>query len=65
MAGEPGAMGESMQHGLATPWAHFFAVIMLGAWLITSPSALGYGSAALSWSDGISGALIIGLATLT
>lgn len=54
-----------MQHGLATPWAHFFAAIILGAWLITSPSALGYGSAALAWSDAISGALVIGFATIT
>ena len=65
MAGGPDAMGGAMQHGLATPWAHFFATIILGAWLISSPSAFGYRSAALAWSDGLSGALIIGLAIVT
>lgn len=42
-----------------------FANITLGVWLLTSPMTLGYRSAALAWSDGISGALIIGLGTLT
>ena len=55
----------AMAHGQATPWAHAVAAIILGAWLITSPSALDYRSMPLAWSDVISGALIIALATLT
>lgn len=55
----------AMAHGLATPTAHFFAAIILGSWLITSPASLGYRSAALAWSDSISGALIITFATVT
>lgn len=55
----------AMAHGQATPWAHAVATIILGAWLITSPSALDYGSTPLAWSDVISGAVIIVLATLT
>lgn len=34
--------------GVATPWAHFFAVIVLGVWLITSPSAFDYRSSGLA-----------------
>lgn len=49
----------------AVPWAHAAAAFILGAWLITSPSALDYRSAALVWSDIISGALICLLATVT
>ncbi|MEX2324045.1 MAG: vitamin K epoxide reductase family protein [Acidimicrobiia bacterium] len=52
-------------HGQATPSAHFFAAIILGVWLITSPFALDYGSSALTWSDVISGALVIGFSTVT
>ncbi len=55
----------AMAHGQATPWAHAVAAIILGAWLITSPFALDYRSTPLMWSDVISGALIIVLATLT
>jgi hypothetical protein len=47
------------------PWAHFFAAIILGVWLITSPFTLDYNSVGLGWSDVISGALIIVLATIT
>lgn len=57
--------GAGMVHGLATPQAHFFAAIVLGVWLITSPFALDYRSAALTWSDVISGGLIIALAAVT
>ena len=32
-AHQPGAMDSGMVHGLATPWAHFFAAIVLGVWL--------------------------------
>lgn len=52
-------------HGQAAPWAHACAAIILGAWLITSPFALDYGSSALTWSDVISGTLVIGFATVT
>ena len=64
MAAEQGGM-EGMTHGLATPWAHFFAVIILGAWLMTSPVSLGYEDQAQIWSDIISGALVIVFATVT
>ncbi len=39
-------------------WASFVNLI-LGAWLVTSPFTFGYESAALVWSDIISGSLII------
>ena len=39
-------------------WAHFVN-LLLGFWLMTSPSVLGYRSAALTWSDVGSGALIV------
>jgi nucleoside-diphosphate-sugar epimerase/uncharacterized membrane protein len=47
-------------------WAHFL-VIGLGAWLVSSPPILAYGSAALAWSDVIAGILIMagGLASLS
>ncbi|MGH2403063.1 MAG: vitamin K epoxide reductase family protein, partial [bacterium] len=51
-------------HVLMEKWVHI-AVMPLGAWLIATPSALGYKSAALAWSDVISGFLIIVLAALT
>ena len=52
-------------HGQATPNAFFFAAIILGLWLITSPFALAYDSTALTWSDVISGTLLIGFAVVT
>ena len=64
-SGAMGAMGGSMQHGLATPNAHMFAAIGLGVWLMTSPASLGYQDPALAWSDVISGALIVIFATIT
>ncbi len=39
-------------------WAHFVN-LLLGVWLVTSPSALGYRSPELTWSDVASGALVI------
>lgn len=39
-------------------WA-FFANIVLGFWLISSPFTFGYQSAALIWSDIIAGALVV------
>ena len=67
MVREPGAMAmhADMVHGLATPWAHFFATIIVGAWLVTSPFSLGYSNMALAWSDVISGALVIVFAAMT
>ena len=56
---------EMAAHGQAAPWAHFFAAIILGVWLLTSPFALDYRSTALAWSDVISGTLVIGFATVT
>ncbi len=64
MGAEPGGM-EGMAHGLATPWAHFFAAILLGAWLMTSPVSLGYEDQGQEYSDIVSGALIIIFATIT
>lgn len=45
-------------------WAHFVN-LLLGAWLVTSPAALGYRSAALTRGDVASGALIILFALLS
>lgn len=39
-------------------WANF-VVLLLGFWAVTSPSALGYRSMELTWSDLASGSLII------
>jgi hypothetical protein len=41
-------------------WASFVN-LLLGVWLITSPFTLGYRSAGMTWSDVISGSLIISL----
>jgi len=54
-----------MAMGVATPWAHFFAVIIVGTWLITSPSSFDYQSTALAVSDLLSGGLIIAFAVVT
>ena len=40
------------------------ALLSLGAWLVASPSALGYRSAVLAWSDVVGGLLVIALAAL-
>jgi uncharacterized membrane protein len=56
---------ETMTHGLATPWAHFFAAGVLGLWLITSPLSFDYGDGRLVASDIVSGALIIAFALVT
>ncbi len=65
----PGTHGSGEMAGMemeqTAPWAHFFAAIILGIWLITSPVTLDYNSAALGWSDVVSGTLIIVLATIT
>ncbi len=51
-------------HVLAEHWVHI-AVMPLGAWLLFSPAALAYRSAALTWSDMISGVLVIVFAVLS
>jgi nucleoside-diphosphate-sugar epimerase len=44
-------------------WTNF-TVMGLGAWLMTSPATFGYTSAAMTWSDVASGALLAFLAAL-
>jgi uncharacterized membrane protein len=66
--GGHGSMSHSMggmsaaDHGAAmwreSLWASFVN-LLLGAWLVTSPFTFGYRSAAMTWSDVISGTLII------
>jgi hypothetical protein len=51
-------------HVLAEHWVHV-AVMPLGAWLLFSPTALAYPSAALAASDVVSGLLVILLAVLS
>jgi len=58
---EPGVM--MAEHHAMALWVQPVLMI-LGAWLIASPATLGYRSAALTWSDILSGALVIGLAAL-
>lgn len=57
--------GMAMEQDKGTVSAHFFAIMILGVWLITSPFALNYGDTGLLWSDIISGALMIALAGVT
>ncbi len=61
MAASPGA---PMTHEQHTPWPHF-ANMVLGLWLITSVSVLGYHSSALEISDVVSGALVVFLSVLS
>lgn len=42
-----------------------FANMVLGVWLLASPTALGHGESAMIWSDSISGGAIIVFAALT
>ena len=58
---EPGVM--MAEHHAMARWVQPVLMI-LGAWLIASPATLGYRNAALTWSDILSGALVIGLAAL-
>lgn len=55
---EPGAMMAGMMAEMH--WTHI-PLLVLGLWLVVSPFTLGYSSAALTWSDVISGLLVIGL----
>lgn len=52
------------EHHPMSLWVHP-VLMMLGAWLITSPFALGYGGTSIALSDIVSGALIIVLAALS
>lgn len=60
------AMGGDHEHAMWERglWAHFVN-LLLGFWLITSPSVLGYRSPALTWSDVASGALIVTFSLLS
>lgn len=62
----PEPMWDPLMTGMVVgeKWVHL-AVMPLGLWLIASPSALAYRSAALAWSDLLSGTLIVVLAALT
>ncbi len=54
---------DSMLRDMRGPWLWTNAtVIMLGLWLMTSPSTFGYTSTAMIWSDVVSGALLAVLA---
>ncbi|UPM44874.1 vitamin K epoxide reductase family protein [Halocatena salina] len=59
---EPGEM--MLNHPLKEPWIQY-GVISLGLWLLFSPFTLGYESTLLSWSDVITGFVLIGLSTVT
>lgn len=59
MAGKPPGEAMAMHHGMAV-WTQYVSA-MLGLWLIASPFTLGYRSAALAWSDVLSGVAIAAL----
>lgn len=62
--GGHGGMDDGMRQDMAeshhqrTLWV-YWTVVVLGVWLMTSPVTFGYESAALVWSDLISGALLV------
>lgn len=54
---------DEMLRDMRRPWLWTNATIMLlGLWLMTSPWTFGYGSTAMTWSDVVSGALLVVLA---
>jgi hypothetical protein len=59
---EPGEM--MLRHPLKEPWIQY-GVISLGLWLIFSPFSLGYESVLMTWSDVLTGIVIVGLGGLT
>ncbi|GAA0260042.1 vitamin K epoxide reductase family protein [Haladaptatus pallidirubidus] len=59
---EPGEM--MLRHPLKESWIQY-GVISLGLWLIFSPFSLGYESVLMTWSDIITGLVLIGLSGLT
>lgn len=55
---------DRMLRDMRAPWLWTNGmVILLGLWLISSPWTFDYRSAAMTWSDMVSGALLVGLAT--
>lgn len=61
MKPDPRDVDEMMQQQhVKTLWM-YFANIMLGLWLLTSPAMFDYESVPLSWSDALSGAAIVAL----
>ncbi|WP_336364678.1 vitamin K epoxide reductase family protein [Halalkalicoccus salilacus] len=59
---EPGEM--MLKHPLKEPWIQY-GVISLGLWLVFSPVSLGYESMFMTWSDVITGLVLIGLSGVT
>ena len=59
---EPGEM--MLRHPLKEPWIQY-GVISMGLWLVFSPTALGYESTLMAWSDVITGLVIVTLGGLT
>lgn len=51
------------EHHAMSRWVHPVNMV-LGLWLATSPWSLGYTSAAMRWSDAITGVIVVGLAAL-
>jgi uncharacterized membrane protein len=62
-SGPEAASSGPMAQGGMSLWTQG-VLMLLGAWLIASPAALAYGSAALTWSDIASGLLVILFATI-
>lgn len=58
---EPGEM--MLHHPLKEPWIQY-PIIVLGIWLLFSPPTLGYQSTLMSWSDILTGFVLIGLSGL-
>ena len=57
---------EKMMRDMLAKWIwRDFANIILGLWLLTAPFTFGYRSAAMTWSDLISGAIIALLGVMT
>ncbi|WP_117595622.1 vitamin K epoxide reductase family protein [Haloprofundus halophilus] len=59
---EPGEM--MLNHPLKEPWIQY-GVISLGIWLLFSPPTLGYESVLMTWSDIVTGVVLIGLSAIT
>ncbi|HVL66323.1 MAG TPA: vitamin K epoxide reductase family protein [Vicinamibacterales bacterium] len=54
---------DAMVRDMRAPWLWTNAtIILLGLWLISAPWTFGYGSAAMTWSDIVSGLLLVVLA---
>ena len=59
---EPGAM--MLEHPLKESWIQY-GVVTFGLWLVFSPFSLGYESAWMTWSDVVTGVVLVGLAGVT